>query len=62
MGYKYLCIHPMLLFDDNKIKMTRKPGKEQKEYPVWCIPGKVQDEKEIYVKGIEKVRGEPSWS
>ena len=24
----------MLLFDDNKIKMARKPGKKQKENPV----------------------------
>ena len=24
----------ILLFDDNKIKMARKPGKEQKENPV----------------------------
>jgi len=34
----------LLLFDDNKIKMARKPGKKQKE--------KVKDEKEIQ----EKVR------
>ena len=26
----------MLSFDDNKIKMTRKPGKEQKENLVGC--------------------------
>ena len=24
------------LFDDNMIKMTRKPGKKQKESPVGC--------------------------
>ena len=27
----------LLLFDDNKIKMARKPGKKQKEIPVGCI-------------------------
>ena len=26
----------MLLFDDNKMKMTRKPGKKRKENPVAC--------------------------
>ena len=26
----------LLLFDDNKIKMARKPGKKQKENPVGC--------------------------
>ena len=26
----------LLLFDDNKTKMTRKPGKKQKENSVWC--------------------------
>ena len=26
----------VLLFDDNKIKMARKPGKEKKENPVRC--------------------------
>jgi len=26
----------MLLFNDNKIKMARKPGKKQKENPVGC--------------------------
>ena len=26
----------MLLFDDNKMKMVREPGKEQKENPVRC--------------------------
>ena len=25
-----------LLFDDNKVKMIRKPGKKQKENPVGC--------------------------
>jgi len=24
------------LFDDNKVKMARKPGKKQKENPVEC--------------------------
>ena len=36
----------MMLFDDNKIKIARKPGKKQKENPVGCI-GKVKDEKGI---------------
>ena len=27
----------LLLFDDNKGKMARKPGKKQKENPVGCI-------------------------
>ena len=27
----------LLLFDDDKIKMAGKPGKEQKENPVRCI-------------------------
>ena len=26
----------LLLFDDNKEKMARKPGKKQKENPVGC--------------------------
>ena len=33
-----------LLFDDNKIKMARKPGKKQKQKGA---PGKVKDEKKI---------------
>ena len=33
----------MLLFDDKKIQITRKPGKKQKENPVGA-PGKVKDE------------------
>ena len=28
--------YAMLLFDDNKVKMVRKPGKKQKENPVGC--------------------------
>ena len=36
----------MLLFDDNKMKMARKPGMKQKENPEGCT-GKVKDEKEI---------------
>ena len=45
------CIsHPlviiMLLFDDKKIKMARKPGKKQKENLVGCT-GEVKDEKDI---------------
>ena len=35
----------MLLFDDNKVKKARKPGKKQKGNPVGCT-GKVKDEKE----------------
>ena len=50
----------LLLFDDNKIKMIRKPGKKQKENPVGGAPEKVKDEKEIQEKGPEKVRREPS--
>ena len=30
----YLTKPMLLLFDDNKIKMSRKPGKKQKENPV----------------------------
>ena len=41
----------LFLFDDNKIKMARKPGKKLKENPVGCI-GEGKDEKEIYEKGI----------
>ena len=36
----------MLLFDDNKIKMARKPGKKQKENPVGRI-GEVKDKMEM---------------
>ena len=33
--HKWVNVLPLvLLFDDNKIKMTRKPGKKQKENPV----------------------------
>ena len=46
------------MFDDIKIKMTRKPGKEQKENPVRCT---VKDEKVIYENGQEKVKRELSW-
>ena len=31
-----LQITQMLLFDDDKIKVARKPGKKQKENPVGC--------------------------
>ena len=40
------------MLDNNKIKMTRKPGKKHKENPVRCT-GKVKDEKEIKEKGQE---------
>ena len=36
----------MLLFDDNKVKMARKPVKKQKENPVGCT-GEGKYEKEI---------------
>ena len=36
----------MWLFDDNKIKMARKPGKKLKQNPVGAL-GKVKDEKKI---------------
>ena len=36
----------LLLFDDNKIKMSRKPGKKQKLNSTGCI-GKVKYEMEI---------------
>ena len=32
----YIYIYLQLLFDDNKIKMARKPGKKQKENMVGC--------------------------
>ena len=47
------------LFDDNKINMARKPGKNQKENLVGNI-GKY--EKKIQKKSQEKVRWEPSWN
>ena len=45
----FICLRrliPMLLFfDDNKIKMARKPGKKQKENPVgWNREGKYEKE------------------
>ena len=36
----------LYLFDDNKIKMLRKPGNKHKENPAGCT-GKVKYEKEI---------------
>ena len=36
----------MLLFDNNKINMARKPRKKQKENPVW-FTGEVRDEEKI---------------
>ena len=47
----------MLLFDDNKIKMARKPGKKKKENPVGCTR-KVKDEREVR-EGYGKIRREP---
>ena len=38
----------MWLFDDNKIKIAKSPGKKQKENPVGCT-GEVKYEKEIGV-------------
>ena len=35
-----------MLFGDNKIKMTRKPGKKHKENPVGCTGEGKSDEKE----------------
>ena len=36
----FSCVLPalgmLLWFDDNKMKMARKPGKKQKENPVGC--------------------------
>ena len=32
----YTCRPPFLLFDENKIKMARKPGQKQKENPIAC--------------------------
>ena len=29
-------LHILMLFDDNKVKMARKPGKKQKEIAVAC--------------------------
>ena len=42
-----------MLFDDNKIEMTRKAGKKQKENPVGA-PGKVKDEKRKYKRRVER--------
>ena len=36
----------ILLFDNDKIKMARKPGKKQKEIQL-AAPGRIKDEKEI---------------
>ena len=36
----------LLLFDNNKVNMVRKPRKKQKENPVGCT-GERKDEKEI---------------
>ena len=47
----------MLMFEDNKIKMARKPGKKLKENQVGCT-GQGINEKEIEEKGQEKVRRE----
>ena len=35
-GHLFLGNCWLLLFDDNKMKMARKPGKKQKENPVGC--------------------------
>ena len=40
----------MLLFDDNTIKMARKPGKKQNENPVGYT-GEGKDEMEMQEKG-----------
>ena len=34
--HNFLGLQTMLLFDDNRVKMARKPGKKQKENPVGC--------------------------
>ena len=47
-----------MLFDDNTIKVARKPGKKQKGNLVGCTR-KVKDEKEMRKKCIEKIRREP---
>ena len=39
-----------LLFDDNRIKMARKPGKKQKENPVVCT----RERKRIIRKGLRE--------
>ena len=44
----------MLLFDDNKVKMARKPGKKQKQN--LGAPGMVKYEKEIREGYAEKRR------
>ena len=41
------CNYLLLLFDDNKIKLARKPGMIQKENPVGYTPGKIEYEKEM---------------
>ena len=46
------------MFDDNKVKMARKPGEKLKEYPVGCTSeGKMKMKLE---KDTEKIRREPS--
>ena len=57
----------VLLFDDNKVKMARKPGKKRKENPVGCCccvdnkrkmarkPGKKQKENQVGCIGEGKI-------
>ena len=37
-----------LLFDDNRIKMARKPGKKKKENPVGCKKKIYKNENKVY--------------
>ena len=47
-------------FDENKIKMARKPENIQRKIWQGALRN-VKDEKEILEKGQEKVRRKPSW-
>ena len=64
MSDKYsdgICPTVRMLFDDNEIKMARKPVKKQKENPVGCT-GEGKRWKGNIREGSREVRREPSWS
>jgi len=48
----------LFLFDDNKVKMARKPGKKQKENPVGCAAGEVKRRKGNIREGSREGRTE----
>ena len=42
-----------MFFDDNKIKMARKPGKKQKEYPIGCNGDRLKIRKKVQISSFE---------